>query len=367
MYDAPPGMQSTKQNDEDGVEAAMRPSAESTEALSRNGAGNGAIDEVTKVRSGDDAAAAAFRQMLAAHTSGAGNGEYDGARNDGAADSKLSFAPVLQGSTAERMMGADKKNGENTASGGGAAGDALSALEKSVGRKLGDGALTLQEQVERFPQLQNAPMVKGMSGTNVNVSFKPLGAQVRNIKCLACGVWGHSRGERECKVTGWDPFSMSASRPALGQDSKAEIGIKPSQRGPKQEGNRSDEAMIQHDRKKSSVTEDEDEFRRGKKRRKKDRRRRSKKHRRNDDHSFDSESDSSISSRSSSSDSESTGSDDHHRRRKSKHRRRKKHRSRRSKHSSASSRRHDSKKRSRHREESSSSKRHHRRHDSDSD
>jgi CBF1 interacting corepressor len=51
-------------------------------------------------------------------------------------------------------------------------------------------------------------MAKGMKGTDVQVNFKPLGTQLRNVQCLICGVWGHSRGDRECSKSGWDPFSM---------------------------------------------------------------------------------------------------------------------------------------------------------------
>ena len=108
--------------------------------------------------------------------------------NNETADSKLSFGPVLQGSTMDPMLETNQTVKD---------GDARSALEKAVGRKDRGGALTLEEQVQRFPQLKNAPMAKGMNATDVNVSFKPLGSQLRNVRCLACGIWGHSRGDRE--------------------------------------------------------------------------------------------------------------------------------------------------------------------------
>ena len=45
-----------------------------------------------------------------------------------------------------------------------------------------------------------------MAGMN----FKPLGQVIRNVQCMACKKWGHARGERECELSGWNPFQMSA-------------------------------------------------------------------------------------------------------------------------------------------------------------
>merc|ERR1712157_575096 len=79
-------------------------------------------------------------------------------------------------------------------------------MGKAVGKRDSNRALTLQEQIARFPQLKNAPMAKGMNVTNVHVKFNPMSGPLRNVRCLACGIWGHSRGDRECKKSGWDPF-----------------------------------------------------------------------------------------------------------------------------------------------------------------
>jgi CBF1 interacting corepressor len=188
MYDAPPGLTKEEQQKQ--------------AANSERNSSSEAAKDLTQIQPGDDAAAVAFRRMLAATTQPVNNlGNVAGSDNQERADgeTKLGFAPVLQGSTMERDL--ERSN------------DTRSALEKAVGRKDRDGALSLDQQISRFPQLKNAPMAKGMSATDVNVTFKPLGAQLRNIKCLACGVWGHSRGERECQTSGWDPFSASSSRP----------------------------------------------------------------------------------------------------------------------------------------------------------
>ena len=86
------------------------------------------------------------------------------------------------------------------------AADARSALERAAGVRSGPAALSLDEQVARFPALRGAPMVRGVRGTDVSVTFQPLGASIRNVRCLRCGIWGHTRGDRECSAGGWDPF-----------------------------------------------------------------------------------------------------------------------------------------------------------------
>jgi CBF1 interacting corepressor len=159
---------------------------------------------------GDDDAAAAFRQMLAAaalpndkphQTTTLQESTKSIQEKKGTVSlfSDNKGAAALSGTTIEQEL--KKKE--------------LSALEKAVGRREGgtnsSAGLTLEEQIARFPQLKNAPMAKGMTSTNVNVTFKPLGTQLRNTRCFACGVWGHSKGDRECQKSGWDPFSSTTS------------------------------------------------------------------------------------------------------------------------------------------------------------
>lgn len=102
--------------------------------------------------------------------------------------------------------------------------DNRTKLEKEVGKLASSRAMpTLSEQMERFPQLKNAPIavkrtastVADASGNAVSidnvmsVQFKPMGATLRNVRCFKCGIWGHSVGDRECKLTGWNPFDDS--------------------------------------------------------------------------------------------------------------------------------------------------------------
>ena len=195
MYDVPPGMKTDKNNPQQ--ELQQQDESKNTTNMDST---------VTQIQPGDDAAAAAFRRMLAAQSAGIDLNHEDDSKpmnEQDKDDMKLRFGPVLQGT-----------NLEKTTKPKAAILEGLSALEKAVGRRDGaGGALSLEEQIARFPQLKNAPMAKGMNATDVNVSFKPLGAQLRNVKCLACGIWGHSRGDRECAKSGWDPFSSFSNRP----------------------------------------------------------------------------------------------------------------------------------------------------------
>lgn len=185
MYGPPPGLPgATKESTDTDADLDSAPSKDVTTTTNSD-------VMVMKRQPGDDDAAAAFRQMLAAN---APTQEAASADNTGHDNVSSISGAALAGTTIE----AATKGNEN-----------LSALEKAVGRRDANRSLTLEEQIARFPQLKNAPMAKGMSSTNVNVNFKPLGTQLEHIRCLACGVWGHSRGDRECELSGWNPFATS--------------------------------------------------------------------------------------------------------------------------------------------------------------
>ncbi|XP_052209991.1 uncharacterized zinc finger CCHC domain-containing protein At4g19190 [Diospyros lotus] len=49
---------------------------------------------------------------------------------------------------------------------------------------------------ERFEILKNAPRME----TGVVGRVKPFGVEVRNVKCLRCGNYGHQSGDRECPL-----------------------------------------------------------------------------------------------------------------------------------------------------------------------
>lgn len=182
MYGAPPGLDNDNANDD--------------EKKKKKKKGD------TDYHVGDDAAAAQFRKLFAAaqpQTQTQTQHPVDPEHVHTATTGTL-----LQKGEANELGDSNDNNNDNNNEM-----DTRTALEKAVGRKAATG-LSLNDQIARFPHLKNAPMAEGMAGTNVHVTFKPLGGSIRNIRCIKCGEWGHSKGERECKLSGWNPFQLSS-------------------------------------------------------------------------------------------------------------------------------------------------------------
>ena len=256
LYEPPPGMEAAAAKGDSAVAEAIKsmPDAKPASISSKE-------RDITEVQPGDDPAAIAFRKMLAAASAGEVDNSDDEANvHQQSTEQGIVFGAVMQGSSVEK----DNSKGK----------EGLSALEKSVGRRNGNQTLSLNEQCERFPQLKNAPMAKGMNGTDVGVSFKPLGSQLRNVRCLACGIWGHSRGERECEKSGWNPFAAKrpASFPSAAKLEQADPKADNQSGAPKIPKDDGDDRSVA-----SSSSSSEDSYRRERKRRKKSKRRHRKK------------------------------------------------------------------------------------------
>lgn len=73
---------------------------------------------------------------------------------------------------------------------------AVTRLEKEAGVRAYQAA-TLAQQIERFPELKNAPLA-GEYRSDIAVTFKPFGKQLRQVRCRRCGQWGHRTDDREC-------------------------------------------------------------------------------------------------------------------------------------------------------------------------
>jgi CBF1 interacting corepressor len=188
LYAAPPGMLETQKESTTADDYSDQEDDRKLPASDPN-------DMLHQRQPGDDDAAAAFRLLLSRPADEADADEDSLATGDSAdaAASKSRYA--LQGSSSDVTK--TKAN--------------LTALEKAVGRrKDSSNAITLDEQVQRFPALANAPRAQGMTSMDIGVSFQPLGTQIRNVRCMACQKWGHSKGDRDCEHQ-WDPFSGRAS------------------------------------------------------------------------------------------------------------------------------------------------------------
>lgn len=162
MYGAPAGNSDEKNSDEEHV---------IDEKVSGESTGFGC-----ERRPGDDAAAAKFRMLFAKKAKENDPSVYDAEENKN----------ILVSGESDGLNRESADVSSNVAS---KEDDGRTALEKAVGRKAAAG-LSLEEQIARFPHLKHAPMAAGMAGTNVNVTFKPLGATIRNVRCMACGEWG---------------------------------------------------------------------------------------------------------------------------------------------------------------------------------
>lgn len=252
MYDAPPGLDDDKRNNDN---------AHSNNADEKKiGSNRFSYEKMA----GDDDAAAAFRRILAGDT---GDLDTDDVGNDqsevncGVDLTNKASSLILSGSNAE-VNSTDVKS-------------ELSQLEKAVGKRNSNAALTYEEQIARFPQLKNAPVAikkkgpGGEAGTTSNFNFKPLGAQIRNVRCMVCKVWGHSKGDRECSMSGWNPFS-APSTASLGHVSALQAGSDLRNKNEHSEDNH-----------KLNESDDSLEYER-RKRRKKEKRKKEAKHERKD-------------------------------------------------------------------------------------
>ena len=271
MYAVPPGMADERKKDDSEDAFGLQGSDDDRKPAAEMSAPAGDTSCITQRQPGDDDAAAAFRAMLAGHQRSGGDGDQD--------MSQTGPSNALVGS--EYDPSADQKKPSALT------GDNRTQLEKAVGRRDAyNTSLTLEEQVARFPSLANAPMKPGMKADNVSVSFKPLGAEIRNVKCLKCGVWGHSKGDRECHLSGWNPFALATAATKAAAAAAVEVakarssdGGKPEEEKPYSGGKRaySSGSNRGSSTDSSSDTDSSEEARRQRRRKMKDRRKRSKK------------------------------------------------------------------------------------------
>jgi CBF1 interacting corepressor len=63
---------------------------------------------------------------------------------------------------------------------------------------------TKQELEERFPMLKGVPTI-GDYTEKIAIRPRPLGIEIRNVRCARCGQWGHVSGDRECPMLDQNP------------------------------------------------------------------------------------------------------------------------------------------------------------------
>lgn len=62
-----------------------------------------------------------------------------------------------------------------------------------------------QKKEEKFDFLKNAP-TEGTYTENIKVKHKPFGIEVREVRCMRCGNYGHISGDRECPLKDFNPM-----------------------------------------------------------------------------------------------------------------------------------------------------------------
>ena len=68
-----------------------------------------------------------------------------------------------------------------------------------------------ERDAERFAILKHAPTA-GEYTKDIEVRHRPFGVELRNVKCRRCGEWGHSAGDRECKLRNEVTAQMEESK-----------------------------------------------------------------------------------------------------------------------------------------------------------
>ena len=230
LYEPPPGWNTTT------TETTTTTTSSTTTEQQQQQQQHPVVAPFTERQPGDDDAAAAFRQLLWSTTTTT-NTNNESIKNvtQPSTVTHSSRGTVLQGTNYDPVADPSTTTNSNPTT---TKAFPLTALEKAAGKKPQHGtrhSLSYDEQVQRFPMLAHAPRVAGIIGTThtnnnnnnestmtkstenptaTSITFKPFGAQIRQVRCLSCGIWGHSKGDRECAKSGWDPFAIHTAAAA---------------------------------------------------------------------------------------------------------------------------------------------------------
>merc|ERR1712228_345720 len=84
----------------------------------------------------------------------------------------------------------------------------MSREERRFAEKEMENGLSVHERnVRRFDFLKNAPMAAEYV-KNMEVTHKPFGKLIRNVRCIKCGKWGHRIYDRECEMNKYNPLNV---------------------------------------------------------------------------------------------------------------------------------------------------------------
>eukprot|EP01083_Nonionella_stella_P236639 830917_1 len=87
--------------------------------------------------------------------------------------------------------------------------ESMSREERRFAEKEMENGLSVHERnVRRFEFLKNAPMVADYV-KNMEVTHKPFGKLIRNVRCIKCGKWGHRIYDRECEMNNYNPYNKN--------------------------------------------------------------------------------------------------------------------------------------------------------------
>ncbi len=66
-----------------------------------------------------------------------------------------------------------------------------------------DGPRGRLKPEEKFEFLKGAPKKSGQVSGDLTYAYKPFGVELReNVKCVSCGLWGHTSRDKECRNYG---------------------------------------------------------------------------------------------------------------------------------------------------------------------
>merc|ERR1712232_558722 len=84
-------------------------------------------------------------------------------------------------------------------------------------REMENGLSVHERNVRRFDFLKNAPMAAEYV-KDMEVTHKPFGKLIRNVRCIKCGKWGHRIYDRECELNKYDPLQSEVEKKEKQED-----------------------------------------------------------------------------------------------------------------------------------------------------